>query len=310
MRPIQFFLFLLILAAAAHADTFSGLGGVAEIEFVTIGDPGNPADTTGAPNPAGAVDYEYRIGKYEISEAVYYSVVGTGGPPIVGTDLPMTNIRWYFAAQFVNSLNQIKGYPSAYKGIGSRDGLQLWSSGDPGYDPANPYRNRQAFYFLPSADEWYKAAYYDPATGVYYDYATGSNDLPDGIDFAGDPDFETVRADNYSPAGPNDVTNAGLLSPYGTMGQTGNVVEWEETAFDLTNDSAVEARGARGGAWFETDQWLDAGRRGQGAPNQAYDWVGFRVASRAPVPEPGAAAIGLWAAVALSAAARRGRVTA
>ena len=29
-----------------------------QMEFVTIGNPGNAADTTGAPNPAGAVGYE------------------------------------------------------------------------------------------------------------------------------------------------------------------------------------------------------------------------------------------------------------
>ena len=30
--------------------------------------PGNAADTTGSPNPAGAVGYTYQIGKFEVSE--------------------------------------------------------------------------------------------------------------------------------------------------------------------------------------------------------------------------------------------------
>ena len=42
----------------------------------------------------------------------------------------------------------------------------------------NLFRNRQAKYFLPSANEWYKAAYYDPVVGVYWDYPTGSNSPP------------------------------------------------------------------------------------------------------------------------------------
>ena len=33
-----------------------------------IGNPGNAADTTGNPNPAGSVPYTYRMGKFEISE--------------------------------------------------------------------------------------------------------------------------------------------------------------------------------------------------------------------------------------------------
>ena len=43
-----------------HADTFGTGDDTFEIEFVTIGNPGNSPDTTGDPNPAGAVDYVYR----------------------------------------------------------------------------------------------------------------------------------------------------------------------------------------------------------------------------------------------------------
>lgn len=38
-----------------------------QMEFVTIGYPGNAADTTGAPNPAGSVSYVYGMAKYEVS---------------------------------------------------------------------------------------------------------------------------------------------------------------------------------------------------------------------------------------------------
>ena len=57
----------LALPAFFARNTFGSGDNVFDIEFVTIGNPGNPADTTGNPNPAGAVDYVYRIGKYEIS---------------------------------------------------------------------------------------------------------------------------------------------------------------------------------------------------------------------------------------------------
>ena len=48
----------------AGTVTFGSGANEFQMEFVTIGDPGNSPDTTGAPNPAGAVGYEYGIGKF------------------------------------------------------------------------------------------------------------------------------------------------------------------------------------------------------------------------------------------------------
>ena len=44
-------------SCAAVVSFGSGVGNTFNMEFVTIGNPGNAADTTGAPNPAGAVGY-------------------------------------------------------------------------------------------------------------------------------------------------------------------------------------------------------------------------------------------------------------
>ncbi|MCH8839481.1 MAG: hypothetical protein IH831_02150, partial [Planctomycetes bacterium] len=74
MKTTTTFAFLslaLCYASVAHADTFgTDPNNTFEIEFVTIGNPGNADDTTGLPNPAGAVPYSYRIGKFEISEGM------------------------------------------------------------------------------------------------------------------------------------------------------------------------------------------------------------------------------------------------
>lgn len=321
---MRFAVILLVMsayAATVQADTFPTTMGDIEIEFVTIGDPGNPddepgrlSDPIGDPNPVGAVDYTYRIGKYEISESMVDHAAAALGRPLPhvvrGPELPVTGITWNDAAWFVNWLNTSTGHAPAYKDTG-RSGFQVWEATDPGYDPANPYRNTQAFYFLPSVDEWYKAAYYDPTSGEYYDYATGSDTQPDGIDFAGDPDFEAVFSDGYSVQQPNAVTNAGVLSPYGTMGQTGNVAEWDETAEDLVNDSAAENRGSRGGIWSDHGEaWLTSTRRSSAPPVSTAYWLGFRVASRVPVPEPGSVALGVWAAAALLGVRRSGRAIA
>ena len=65
MRSLALFLGTCALAAVAAAQPDpSG------IEFVTVGDPGNPAWTGGGfNNGRGAVDYEFRIGKYEVTTA-------------------------------------------------------------------------------------------------------------------------------------------------------------------------------------------------------------------------------------------------
>ena len=62
--------FVLVGGTSTQAQLITTFGSGANafnIEFVEIGNPGNSADTTGSPNPAGAVNYIYNIGKYEVS---------------------------------------------------------------------------------------------------------------------------------------------------------------------------------------------------------------------------------------------------
>ena len=53
------------IGQCSYADTFGSGANSFDIDFVTIGNPGNPPDTTGVPNPAGSVPYVYRMGKYD-----------------------------------------------------------------------------------------------------------------------------------------------------------------------------------------------------------------------------------------------------
>jgi Sulfatase-modifying factor enzyme 1 len=275
-------------ATVAVADTFGSGTESFDIEFVTIGDPGNPFDDD--PNPAGAVAYEYRIGKYEISEQMIdkANALGLGiTKNMRGPDKPATSISWYEAAHFVNWLNTTTGHQPAYKfsspGRGS-DSFLLWTQDDVGFDPNNRYRNRLAKYFLPSIDEWHKAAYYDPIAGHYWDYPTGSDAVPDGIDFVGDPNFDAVFYDGGLNPEPNDVMNVGLLSPYGTAGQGGNVEEWVETAFDRANTNADEQRSIQGGSWGSLSNIMLSTHTGIGiSPSHESNVIGFRVVV---VPEP------------------------
>ena len=284
---------LLISSATnrAAADTFGSGANTFDIEFVTIGNPGNAADTTGNPNPAGSVPYTYRMGKFEISEQMIDKANALGGLGITkdtrGADKPATSVSWNEAARFVNWLNTSTGSTPAYKfaiqpgevGYNANANIELWTISDAGYNPNNLYRNSLARYFLPSVDEWYKAAYYDPTSGVYYDYPTGSDTAPTAV--ASGTAAGTAVYDQSFATGPADITLAGGLSPYGTMGQGGNVYEWEETDFDLVNgNSSSSARGVRGGSWNSSSGNLSSSNRSGGGPTRCErSFVGFRVAS-------------------------------
>jgi hypothetical protein len=282
-------------ASQAQADTFGGGANSFSIEFVTIGDPGNPPDTTGNPNPAGSVPYAYRIGKFEISRDMIEKVNAEGALGITladmtlfggnGPDKPATGVSWLDAARFVNWLNVNTGSVPAYTFDAAGD-FQLWAPGDAGYDANNLYRNSLAKFFLPSADEWYKAAYYDPISDVYWDYPTASNSAPVGVASGTMPGTAVVQ---QGANGPADITQAGGLSAYGTMAQGGNVNELEESAFDLANSEPLELRGGRGGNWDAFPSGLHAGLRSGGLPFSEGPGAGFRVAR--VIPEPNAATL-------------------
>ena len=258
------------------------------MDFVTIGNPGNAADTTGAPNPAGSVAYTYNIGKYEVSRDMITKANAAGGIGISmydmttsyggnGANRPATGVSWYEAATFVNWLNTSTGGAAAYKFVGGT--FALWSAGDAGYNSNNLFRNSLAKYVIPSLDEWYKGAY-GSSDGSWSNFPNGTDSAPTAV--AGGTDANTAVYDGQT--GPADITNAGGLSAYGTMGQGGNVLEWSETAWDGSNNIADENRELRGGTWSYYSTFLDASSHFFfNNPTIENVYYGFRVAS---VPEP------------------------
>ncbi len=279
-----------LLAAPALADTFGTGANSFAIDFVTIDDPGNPPDMMGGiPIHAGSVPYEYRIGKYEISEQMVDKANALGGLGITkdtrGPDKPATSVSWYEAAKFVNWLNTSTGNHPAYK-FDSNGNFELWQPSDPGYMPGILFRNSLAKYFLPSVDEWYKAAYYDPSAGVYYRYPTGSNDEPTFVPSGTAPGTAVY----FFQSGPADIMQAGGLSPYGTMGQGGNAAEWNETSFSrFPNSPDVSGRVFRGGDWDQVAAEMSRGGGNAFLPDIERANIGFRVAGI--VPEPGTCAL-------------------
>ena len=306
---------LVLSGAMAEADTFgTGLNGFT-LDFVPIGNAGNgndvnnpyPSNNTDEGTPNGGVSYNYRMGTNEISqEAIDKAVAGGLTGMTAGFwsgNQPSATINWYQAAAFTNWLNTSTGHQAAYELNPALTEVTVWSSGDAWQAGGeNLLRNKNAYYFLTSENEWYKAADQknDGVTANYWDYATGSNSAPTAVESgtgAGTAVYDYVAS---LPAG---VANAGGLSAYGTMGQGGNVWEWMETARDGINNSSSENRGLRGGGWSGTENYLRSSYRGYDTPASSASNLGFRVAS---VPEPSAAMLMISAGM-LALARRRTR---
>ena len=290
MKQILLLTFLALGCQSASAITvienFGSGDNAFTMDFVTIGNPNNAADTTGSPNPAGSVAYTYNLGKYEVSRDMITKANAVGSLGITMSDMtsyggngvnrPATGITWYEAARYVNWLNTSTGGTAAYKFSGST--FQLWSSTDAGYNANNLFRNSLAKYWLPSSNEWYKGAYGSP-NGTWNNYPTGSDRAPTAV--AGGTAANTAVYGEQT--GPADIKNAGGLSAYGTMAQGGNVWEWNETAYDGINNTAGESRELRGGSWLNDSNLLAASVRTSINPTSEINSYGFRVAS---VPEP------------------------
>ena len=282
-----------IFAALPSQQTSFGTGSNSfTLDFVTIGSPGNTIDTTGY----GKVSYTYQIGAYDISQNQINIAASNGLLGISGVasntwtgDLPATGLTWYQAAAFVNWLNTSQGYSPAYNLTYSNNSysLALWPTNEAWtLGGVNLYRNAECCYFLPSENEWYKAAYYDPnKSGIghpgYWLYPTGNSSAPTAV-ASGTAARTAVYNQINTNASPSSVFLAGGSSSYGTTGQGGNVFQWGESAFSGKNTNVSNARVIRGGDYALAASYLRSSDRASLAPSAAVGIVGFRVASIIP----------------------------
>jgi len=310
-------------------------------DWATVGNPNNANDIHGA--DYGGVVNTYRISKTEVTNAQYTEflnavdptaanslglfnsnmagnfggIENTGAPDgsryIAQTGReqnPVTYVSWYDSVRFINWLDN--GQPTG--GGGTESGAYTLYGNSP--TPTNGLsvtRDTSATYWLPSEDEWYKAAYYDPS-GTYFDYANGSDtvsvsDQP-GDDLSAANYFNNDGIangfnDGYAVSGSNSIgtnpfTDVGAYtaatSPYGTFDQNGSVWEWNEA---LVSSSA---RGLRGGSWSINSVGLAASFRFSDNPTFEFFNIGFRVAS---IPEPSTMLLGAIASLGLLMRRRR-----
>jgi len=294
LRSIAFILFGCLSASATVS-----------IEWVTVGDINNPADSTGY----GSVGYDYRIGKYEVTLGQYteflnaaaktdpyglYNANMATNPNIAGinrsgsdgsysytvigsANRPVSYVSWFDAARMANWMHngQDSGdtETGAYDLNGATTGIFIALPG--------------AKVRIPNENEWYKAAYYSGTADIYWLYPTQSNSMP-GNELDGTPnqanyrsdDFATTPGNSFYSSSQNYLTDVGAFtgsaSYYGTFDQGGNLFEWHDAVVD------GNTRGLRPGSWKNDSTSLRSYSRNNGPPNYDSDIIGFRFAS---VPE-------------------------
>jgi formylglycine-generating enzyme len=317
---------LTIGPAGLYADVFNMPSGQSSLDFVTVGDPGNAGNAG-----VGAVSYVYQIGKYDVTAAQYaqflnavaatdkyglynsfmanvttsFNLVGDGivqsGSPgnyaysvISGREnFPINWVSWGDAARFANWLQN--GQPSGAQGPGTTEtGVYTLNGATSQSALMTINRNAGASYFIPSLNEWYKAAYYKGGgiNAGYWSYATRSNTVPSNVLSA----TGTNNA-NYNTTGnfltPNYTDPVNLLTsvgafasspgPYGTYDQAGDMRNWNETNNGglYRGVSGFSFDGPVGNAYETANIAANAE-----SPTAEYWSYGFRVGSVAVVPDP------------------------
>jgi formylglycine-generating enzyme required for sulfatase activity len=292
-------------------------------DWARIGNAGN------APDPQtsiGAVSQPFAISKTEVTNGQYAAFLNAADPTganelwLYSLDLretyggildngladgaryvvkpgrehePLVYVSWYSALRFVNWLNNGQGSADTETGaytIPNRVHALTTPASAQVAAASTIQRNAGAKVWLPSENEWYKAAYHNAAAGTassYFDYATGSdqrpisdrpgdnpaavnyyqddglaNDFNDGFAVSGSTSFPSIDPSLFvSP-----LTNVGAYtqapSPYGTFDQNGNVWEYTDSPFTRPGPPPGDegaTRVVRGGGWRYLQSLLTPG---------------------------------------------------
>ncbi len=262
-------------ATTSHAVT---------IDWVTVGNAGNGDDTTGY----GGVSQAYRIMSYEWTNTQYTEflnkidpqgtnpnsvfnsnmgsnarggILNTGGVDgahyVLKTDMgnkPVNYVSWFDAARVSNWLHngaQTYGSTDATASAPQNTGAYTVGTSVSGTPPA---KNVAAEYWVPTEDEWYKAAYYTGSGTTYRAYGNGFDVAPTAVTASVTGDGSAGGTGNFANfdlgadwnSQNGNVTTVGTnggTSFYGLFDASGNVYEWNDL------DETGSSRGLRGGNW-------------------------------------------------------------
>ena len=319
---------------AAIALLSMGGGAQALLDIATVAVDNYPPNAADPATDRGAVSYDYLIGKYEVTASEYTAFLNAvavtdtyelwtdnmvdlsdfpnstakRGCNIVRSgssgsysytvasdwaDRPVNHVSWGSAARFCNWLHN--GQPTGAQDLTTTEDGAYFVNGVTTKEDLNLVTRKTNWkYAIPTENEWYKAAYYDPAkaggTGGYWIFPTRTDSPPSNVGADGyiDPgnhcNYLKVAftiGSLYFRTKVGEFENS--ASAYGTFDQGGNLFEWMEDKKDTVS------RILRGASYQDQDAELAGGF----LRSNTRDWnwsivrdrcVGFRIAKAVPEP--------------------------
>ncbi len=317
-------IFLTAATLVGLAVTSVLLAAPIRFDWATVGDVNNPADPL---NPlVGRVAYQYKISTYETTNAQYVSFMNAVDPTGANTlglynpamtsqpntfqtaggidfisanpagskyrsktglaNHPVTYVSWLDAARMANWMH------NGQTAGGTETGVYNLTGPLTGIIP----RSASATIVIPTRDEWYKAAYFQPTSAGgdadgWWMYPTRSNDLPGNALSGTIPNranyptsstgYSVTQTTTFDPSQVY-TTDAGAFaasaSYYGTFDQGGNAAEFTATP---SSPQFANTNWTAGGNW----RFGPLARTATTVNNvsQEFHNSGFRLAA---IPEP------------------------
>ena len=313
-----------IVLAAGLLGTDSSAQGATGFQWQLVGDQSNPDDPL--TSFYGKVFHAYSISRHEVTYDQYAeflnAVASLADPYEVWDPMMESDPRggmdrngsgsvsspWVYTPKanmgnkpvtFVSFFDTLRYANWLHNGGGDGD-TETGAYTLGGFNPEDVFRNADARYFLPSEDEWYKAAYYGPdvAPDHYWVYPFQSNSLgPIATATAtGDVANPSPTTANYELGADwagfdgqtTTVGSAGATSYYGCADMGGNVMEWTEGSIDI--DGGL-FRNLRGGAWLDPGGAMASTLALSSVPQFSSAYWGFRIGRKEGNPHQSLKAI-------------------
>jgi formylglycine-generating enzyme required for sulfatase activity len=200
---------------------------------------------------------DFYIGKFEVTQQEWKTVMGKNPSFIIGALCPVESINWYDAVEYCNKRSQMEGFTPCYSGSGDKITCNFDADG----------------FRLPTEAEWEYACRGGAQSRNYT--SSGSNN-------PGEVGWYTKNSDRIQPVGQKKANELGIHD------MSGNVLEWcwDWYGFDYyKNTPAANPKGpsagirrvARGGFVIGPEDFLHCTHRLSSKPNRGVSVFGLRL---------------------------------